>query len=339
MLFLFLYILSTLSLRLTSNEDSYLKHSENVTKSFFLPPQGKGGTLKTEGFNLDYICQETRYTSSPLETLFRKNINSWAQTAEPDEVCAHLGYKSTAWIKQNMEETEPSADIFSTLCRKGEAPQLIEPLAGLLRDPRFLCSSDSPALKFSIDWLTFADTHVLDNGRLNGKKLFFDAGGSRFLDGTQFFVSHYEKRGIVFDHVYVWEAKKGTPEKYWKNVDPATRAKWEPRLTFYNGIPVSAEQGHKDNVVERIYELCNENDFCGFKLDIDTPSVELPLVQQLLAQPSNTTIALNEFFFEHHVHGTMQYHGWGDNVASTFADSITIFTQLRQLGVRSHSWI
>jgi hypothetical protein len=37
------------------------------------------------------------------------------------------------------------------------------------------------------------------------------------------------------------------------------------------------------NAVEMIKRLCTKADFVMFKLDIDTPSVELPIMKQLLA--------------------------------------------------------
>jgi len=91
--------------------------------------------------------------------------------------------------------------------------------------------------------------------------------------------------------------------------------------------------------VNRIHQLCTDKDFCAFKLDIDTPSVEFPIVQQLINKPDATKASLDEFFFEHHVHGLMQGLGWGQYVEGTFADSYKLFTQLRRLGVRAHSWI
>jgi hypothetical protein len=248
-----------------------------------------------------------------------------------------MGSKADSWIKQNKGYEPASHQIFSTLCKKGRNPELIEPLAGILRDPRFPCRSLRQLwFEFSIEWLVFADKSVY---QAHGKKLFFDAGGTRFKDATIFFATHYEERGIEFDHIYVWEAVEQNEESYWAGVSADMRAKWEPRVTFYNGIPVTAETGHEHNVVERIFKMCAQDDFCAFKLDIDTHSVELPLVQQLLAQSAQTSVALDEFFFEHHVHGLMQNYGWGDNVNGTFADSMDIFTQLRKMGVRSHPWI
>ena len=33
--------------------------------------------------------------------------------------------------------------------------------------------------------------------------------------------------------------------------------------------------------------MCGADDFCAFKLDIDTPKVEFPIVQQLVQDPGN----------------------------------------------------
>lgn len=342
MFIILLFVLATSgqSLRLHDPEDGAkdlrqekadLVFDENMR---FVPTQGKGGNLSPT--EKDNTCEDDGYTSSPLENEFRENINAWAVDRGAKEACAHMGSNVESWINQNKGNEPTSHQIFSKLCKKGRNPQLIEPLAGILRDPRFPCRGYEPGLEFSIEWLLMADRSVF---QAHGKKLFFDAGGTHFSDATLFFATHYEERGILFDHIYVWEASKQREANYWKDVSADIRAKWEPRVTFYNGVPVTAEPGHEHNVVERIHKMCGKDDFCAFKLDIDTPSVELPLVQQLLAQPKQTSVALDEFFFEHHVHGTMQHHGWGENVNGTFADSIGIFTKLRQMGVRSHSWI
>ena len=85
------------------------------------------------------------------------------------------------------------------------------------------------------------------------------------------------------------------------------RDKWEPRLTWYNGVPVTTEKGNMHNPVHRIHELCRIEDFCAFKLDIDIPHVEYSLVKQLLENHGY----LKEFFFEHHVHNPLMSEYWG----------------------------
>ena len=68
-------------------------------------------------------------------------------------------------------------------------------------------------------------------------------------------------------------------------------------VTWYNGVPVTADKGSMHNPVHRIHELCRMGDFCAFTLDIDFPEVENALAQQLLENHGH----LKEFFFEHHV--------------------------------------
>lgn len=302
----------------------------------FIPTQGHGGILNatiTDG----QPCTNDAYHPSEFENRFVQDTSIDLNNA--DEVCAALSDYSQDWIAENAMTKAVDAKIFSKICRRGALPEYIEPLAGILRDPRFPCKvprdPKTDLLEFSIDWLLVADS----GGLKGGTKRFFDAGCTHFSDALTFFSSQYQKRGIVFDEVYAWEANHQDYEQFWTDVSPEVREFWEPRVHFYNGIPVSAELGSENNVVEKIYDMCGPTDFCAFKLDIDTPQVELPLVQQLLANPDRTRASLNEFFFEHHVHGIMQEYGWGDTVSGTISDSYRIFTELRNMGVRAHSWI
>jgi len=301
----------------------------------YQPTTGSGGNLKA---SLGGVCTEDSYQPSQLEQEFATHASEW--TGEAGSLCEHLGARS-AWIRENREDNLTSGDaIFSRLCKKGKSPELLEPLAGILRDPRFICDSTDFDREFSIDWLVLAD-----DGRLSptsefgtAKSILFDAGGSRFMDSMQFFTSHYEQRGIVFDRIYVWEASRQGIEAYWSGTPPEVRHKWEERLTFYDGVPVTTDADGEHNPPRRILADCRPEDFCAFKLDIDTPSVELAIVKQLLASPAVTSV-LDEFFFEHHVYGLMQQYGWGSDVNGSFRDSYKMFTQLRKMGVRAHSWI
>jgi len=307
--------------------------TSTVLLNRFTPTQGTGGRLAA--FAGTEVCTKDSYHPSDLEIGFTQHANVW--TSSQPALCGHLANKE--WVTENLAGNAVASPTFSRMCRRGEHSQVLEPLAGILRDPRFLCPSSTWNLLFSIDWLVLADDKSL---RLapDAKRYFFDAGGTRFMDAMHFFTSKYQDRGIVFDHIYVWEAVYQSVEKYWEGTPPAARAFWEPRLSFFNGVPVTADPTDKiNNPVNRIFELCRVQDFCAFKLDIDTPSVELPIVKQLLRQPVATRASLNEFFFEHHVHGLMQAQGWGWKVEGTFADSYELFAQLRRMGVRAHSWI
>jgi len=301
---------------------------------------GEGSLLPV---TLDHtICTDDAYHPSTLEVGFLVDANNATQyddkpTAPLPRYCEN---QSWVWSTDNwlaaLKGIQHPGPEFSHFCKDGQPPQLIEPLAGILRDPRFPC--ESRRYLMSIDWLLPADRSLV---KPNGRRILFDAGGSRFMEGTGFLTSAYAARGVVFDEIHVWDATWRSTECYWGDVTQEVRGQWEPRLVWHNGVKVTAEPGAEHNVVELIWQKCQPEDFCVFKLDIDTADVELALVQSLLDNPGATSRSLDEIFWEHHVHGVMEHYGWGGYVkgAGTFADSYRIFTQLRKMGVRAHSWV
>jgi len=322
-----------LQVQQSSKVTSIERHAaELAVVSQFTPAHGNGGNLEA---TLPGVCEDDSYSPSAFEQEWCANAEAW--TKDETTLCPHLGAKDT-WIHENIYGTVgPVASgnrVFSQLCKKGSAPQYLEPLAGVLRDPRVICEPFDEHNFFGIDWLVMADYKNYPSG----KRVFFDAGGTRFMDAMRFFVSIYDRRGLTFDEIYAWEAVPQGIEGYWENTPPELRQKWEPKLTFYDGIPITADPNSHENPVKRILEKCKPEDFCAFKLDIDTPSVEFPIIEQLMASPAPAAV-LDEFFFEHHVHGVMENWGWDKDVNGTFADSYRIFTQLRQMGIRAHSWI
>eukprot|EP00747_Dinoflagellata_sp_TGD_P180193 gnl/TRDRNA2_/TRDRNA2_32229_c0_seq1.p1 gnl/TRDRNA2_/TRDRNA2_32229_c0~~gnl/TRDRNA2_/TRDRNA2_32229_c0_seq1.p1 ORF type:complete len:369 (-),score=43.10 gnl/TRDRNA2_/TRDRNA2_32229_c0_seq1:15-995(-) len=289
------------------------------------------------------LCTRNEYVPSLLEADFASN--TLALTASKDVLCNRLDVDTReAWIGQIRGCERFSESIFSKICRKGESPQLVEPLAGLLRDPRMTCAEQP--MTVCVDWLLFADAEsaYAGQGKL-GRRRFFDAGGSRFVEAMSFFATEYSTRGIDLDEIHVWEKQKQGIEKYWEDVPPWVREKYESRVVLHDGVPVTVEPhnatevGNEHNPVSLIHRLCRPHDFCAFKLDINVPWLELALVRQLLREPNKTRAALDEFFWEHHVHGMMQNFGWKHYVRGTYAHSYNLFAGLRRLGVRAHSWI
>ena len=66
--------------------------------------------------------------------------------------------------------------------------------------------------------------------------------------------------------------------------------------------PVTAEEGAKTNpwtILQRIKQTDGNADVTIVKVDIDTPSVEAPLVDQIFT--SNLESLIDEFYYEHHV--------------------------------------
>ena len=82
------------------------------------------------------------------------------------------------------------------------------------------------------------------------------------------------------------------------------------------------------------------------KLDVDTPEIELVIIEQILADEP-TAALIDELYWEHVVQNTpMTHFGWGHDLRrippekrQTLADSYRYFTALRQMGIRAHSWV
>ena len=120
---------------------------------------------------------------------------------------------------------------------------------------------------------------------------------------------------------------------YYEEVPADVRVK----LHTYN-VPASIDPYSADNPLARLVSLCEVEDFCVLKIDVDTPSVEIPWIQQIL-QCEHVSSRIDEFFFEHHVHGVMQRYGWGKNVSGNFADTYHLLSEMRFRGIRAHSWV
>ena len=148
------------------------------------------------------------------------------------------------------------------------------------------------------------------------------------------------------DEIYVWEAREQPEDAYWEDATDDERRKWKPRLTFYNGIPVSAEPGHEDNIITQLNKRCHIDDFCSFKLDIDTPGQERLINNALLSSPSMMAL-VDEYFFEHHVrNNVMRRHGLGEvrnnksvvNENNSLTSWYTMAIRARKLGLRTTVW-
>lgn len=237
---------------------------------------------------------------------------------------------------------------------------LLEPLVGLLRDPRPVCWNPKwPGQLRSrpftphrgSEGLEIMARQCLIDPHVGGlvspaqpgagaKSILLDVGGSEWKDrfGLPRLVGTYAIAGVSFEHIYAWEALPVTPS-YFDSMPVDVKK----RVHLYN-MPASTACGHSDNPWTLLRAVAQAEDFVAVKIDIDTPYVELPLLQQLLADPSLSAL-VDELYFEHHVEmGAHEMGRWwrtaeGEaRVAGTLDDSYKLFTQLREAGVLAHSW-
>lgn len=168
----------------------------------------------------------------------------------------------------------------------------------------------------------------------------FDAGTSTFDSSLVWFTCAYSQRKMGFDQVYGWEMTLLEPTDYWKRVPP----NWKPYWHFSN-VPISSEEGHPDNPLRIMQQVATPQDFVSFKLDIDTPAVELPIAIQLLQDPKISNL-IDEFFFELHFRcEVMTSCGWGKRVPAEShgftlerPQVLQFFLDLRRKGIRAHIW-
>ena len=109
--------------------------------------------------------------------------------------------------------------------------------------------------------------------------------------------------------------------------------------------PVSPSVGDALSVMRIIDQMATEEDFVSFKLDIDTPEVEIPIFLDILRNPERSA-KLDELFFELHFHcEVMRDCGWGSRIPTEVMGlkldryhALKAFQDIRVKGVRSHFW-
>ena len=240
--------------------------------------------------------------------------------------------------------------------------QYIEPLIGLLRDPLSIClyknipatlkmhaihalqskrffllgpsapyhnfQSPEPAIA---PWLYKANSQkiLLDIGSsyFNGVK---DAKASSLTVGMRWFYEYFRAMSLRFDRIIAFEVEQYKPQEYWDQVPHDVVGS----LIFLNiGINTTG----KYNPWNILKSTARVDDYVMIKLDIDAPAMEKQLMYQIL---NDTTISslIDEMFFEMHVRIIEMVHYWGVHAPGDLRETYELFTKLRQLGIRMHSW-
>lgn len=217
----------------------------------------------------------------------------------------------------------------------------VEPLLPPLRHPRF-CEDGHKM--WESQYLLDLDYLVHDFGwmckQLNStsKTVFVDLGASLEYEyhptnnPTLRLVDLYQKFGIKFDHYYAFEATVIPPDRVFQKVPKDLL----PSFHWFN-VPVEVLETSKQNPWALLLSKYSEHDLIVVKLDIDTPSAEIPLVGQLLEEKNSRIV--DQFYFEHHVRMKNMLRFWRTGATTTLHHSLELFTKLRQAGIAAHSWI
>ena len=193
------------------------------------------------------------------------------------------------------------------------------------------------------------DPHI--NGSLAGapalskpvapnKLMMFDAGTSRFDSSLWWFICAYSQVATVFDQLFGWEYTLMEPQDFWDHVPPA----WLGKYHFYNA-PVSRDPKALHSPLRLIKQHARPESFVSFKLDIDTPAVEIPIALELLRDPALHAL-VDEFFFELHFHDEIMgecawHHDMPhevDGLKLHRQGAMELFRDYRRAGIRAHFW-
>ena len=232
--------------------------------------------------------------------------------------------------------------------------------------------SGAPALVDPLDISYLVVHNACDDppeARAARKVVFFDLGASSGFAGVRggvpaampqrggsitasipLFWRLYRERCLEFDEVWAWEVEPHVTEaQWWGELPPALRAK----VRFYP-TPVAqdrrasageggggGERGCCFSFLEILRETVARDDYVVLKVDIDTPEIELNVVEALAARPELAAL-VDELFFEYHFYFDGHDFGWGPQDAAALADvddALLLMRRLRQQGIRAHFWI
>jgi hypothetical protein len=142
----------------------------------------------------------------------------------------------------------------------------------------------------------------------------------------------YQKFGFKFDHIYAYEVNPQEPSDVYQRIPDDLKAAYH----WYN-VGVNASLTSSNNPLKLLMDNFNEDDFVVVKLDIDTHSIEQPMVELLLTDDRLQSL-VDCFYFEHHVHLKELAPYWMETMGGSVEDSLQLFTTLREKGIAAHYW-
>jgi hypothetical protein len=327
----------------------------------------KGSMSSYKSSTIAECTLEKTYHPSPIEQFWVDHVNELADYTRfwvkgcakmqdfKNDVNLWMDYwnERESWIKEKDLGHLRAAkgfneDIFSYFSirescggRVSTASVPIEPLVSFLRHPMYICFEWTQQL--NKDYMlpmfiheTFPRAKRMARG---SQKIMFDLGASTYYKGLggasqQWFIETYKARGIEFDRILAWEATLTPPSEIFD-----VPADVMGKLSYFN-VPAKTgldDVGNPMNILKRIAHV---DDLVVVKIDIDNDKVELSFINQILADPEISD-RIDELYFEHHVSmNPMEAHGWRrGHKLMNITQSYQLFSSLRKLGIRAHSWV
>lgn len=254
----------------------------------------------------------------------------------PDETRKNIRHDPSLCKALKLHPAGLSGIFTSGSLSSTERHGLLEPILPPMRHPRFC---DDGRYLMSMDYLVHDFEAMCKNLVPDSRIVLFDLGASLSFhqdSGDQPILSlirTYEKFGFYFDHIYAFEKSVSPPEKVFEALPEDLMASYH-----WINVGVETEERSKLNPLKHILKQFSADDFIVVKLDVDNPSVELPLVEQILTDASIAEL-IDQFYFEHHVLLEELRGAWGEGVQGSVLSSLELFQTLRSRGVAAHFWV
>ena len=275
---------------------------------------------------LHQLIQELRDYSQRVANFppLQEDLRAMMQHAPQEQVCQSL-------------ELHPDglSGIFQSQQLSYTRAGYSEPLLTPMRHPEFCFHRDEYIM--NMNYMVHDFSHMCRQLKNHTRTVFIDMGASlHFHENAEspamYILELYRQFGFVFDHIYAFEITKKDPTQVFQKVPTHLM----PSYHWIN-VAVSPEPGNKFNPLDSILSRYNQDDLVVVKLDVDTTSVEIPLADQIAANPYLSEM-IDHFYFEHHVHMEELARDWKKSMKGTIEESLQRFRQLREVGVAAHFW-
>jgi hypothetical protein len=212
----------------------------------------------------------------------------------------------------------------------------VEPLLPPMRHPDYCFQRDEYLM--SLQYLVHDFAAMCRKLKRHSRIILVDMGASLLFHGDAnspaiYLTEIYRKFGMPFDHIYAYEITPTEPIQVVERLPQHLQAAYH-----WINVGVSADHDSRLNPFNMIVENYMPDDLIVVKLDIDTPSIEVPLAKRLL-EDIRLHDLVDQFYFEHHVHMTEIAMNWGNSMHGSIQESMELFTELRRAGVAAHFWV
>jgi hypothetical protein len=242
------------------------------------------------------------------------------------------------------DELELHADglvgLFPSLELSKSSAGWMEPLFPPFRHPKSLCFQNQTRRLLDRTYMVHDYASMCRKLKPHSRTVLIDMGAAldfhskEVLPPPVVFWNEYRRAGFHFDHIYGFEMKEKVPAKVFKVLPPDYLAAFH-----WINIGVSSDPESPYNPLYNILlKHYNEDDFVVVKLDIDTPSVEMELIMEMLEDKRLHSL-IDVFYFEHHALVAEMDEHWGDKVDGSIGFSLEVFQTLRKVGIPVHYWI